>query len=314
MTIPAISFSVVIPLYNKASHIVPTISSVLHQTHPPIEIVVVDDGSTDGSAELIQKEFGEKINLIRQINKGVSTARNTGVLATRSNYVAFLDADDVWHPNHLATLSLLIEQFPGQGLYSTAHEIRQGKSNIRPASPYPSGTNIKVENFFEAMAFSLALVNSSTACASRHHLIHLGGFPTDVKRGEDIIVWTKLAHQFGMAHSNTVTSIYNKNAENRCSNNAEIYLPGSLIYLHHLYKEEHLSDEEKYSLGKLYDTISFYTVAGFKAEEAAFSIVCFLRDAFELRRAGLLFRLVAVFFAPASFLRWLKEYRHKHRK
>ena len=89
------SISVVIPAYNAAEHISRTIYSVAGQTFPAKEIIVIDDGSTDSTSEVV-KSFGEKVQYIYQQNAGVSAARNAGIEAATSEWIAFLDADDLW--------------------------------------------------------------------------------------------------------------------------------------------------------------------------------------------------------------------------
>jgi glycosyltransferase involved in cell wall biosynthesis len=92
--------SVVIPCYNGASFLKQTLESALQQTIPPVEILVVDDGSTDNSAE-IAAEFGSPVRVVRQENRGESVARNRGIDEARGDWVAFLDADDLWAPTKL---------------------------------------------------------------------------------------------------------------------------------------------------------------------------------------------------------------------
>ncbi|MGB9730292.1 MAG: glycosyltransferase family 2 protein [Thermoprotei archaeon] len=101
--------SVVIPLYNKGKYIERAISSVLAQTYPPLEIIVVDDGSTDDGPERVLKFNDPKITLIRQENKGPGAARNAGLAIARGKYVAFLDADDEWLPSFLEKGLKLLE-------------------------------------------------------------------------------------------------------------------------------------------------------------------------------------------------------------
>ena len=93
--------SVIIPTYNRGSNIERTLDSVLAQTLAPSEILVVDDGSTDGTADWIEAHYGEKVRVIRQQNQGVAAARNRGLKEAKGEYVAFLDHDDIWLPQKL---------------------------------------------------------------------------------------------------------------------------------------------------------------------------------------------------------------------
>src|SRR5688500_3318505 len=94
------SVSVIIPNHNYVHYLREAIDGVINQTYPDIEIIVVDDGSTDGSREIL-KSYGERIVSICQNNQGVSAARNNGVRSSRGQYVAFLDADDSWLPEKI---------------------------------------------------------------------------------------------------------------------------------------------------------------------------------------------------------------------
>ena len=107
--------SVIIPVYNAEKYVAEAIQSVLNQSIDPYEIIAVDDGSTDGSAEEIEK-FAPKVNLIKQENKGISGARNKGVLASNGSFIAFLDADDIWTEDHLELLLKPFEEKNNVGL------------------------------------------------------------------------------------------------------------------------------------------------------------------------------------------------------
>ena len=106
------SVSVVIPLYNKAPHISRAINSVLGQTSPPEEIIVIDDGSTDGGGDIVKAYQDPRIRYIRQENQGVSAARNRGIELAKGELIAFLDADDAWKPKFLETISEMRSLYP----------------------------------------------------------------------------------------------------------------------------------------------------------------------------------------------------------
>jgi glycosyltransferase involved in cell wall biosynthesis len=107
-----IDISVVIPVYNGRETITPVIQSVLDQTYPPLETIVVDDGSNDGTAGLVERTFGDRVTCITQENQGVSFARNHGAARAAGSWLAFLDSDDVWLPNKLEEQVRVIRERP----------------------------------------------------------------------------------------------------------------------------------------------------------------------------------------------------------
>jgi GalNAc5-diNAcBac-PP-undecaprenol beta-1,3-glucosyltransferase len=123
-------FTVVIPTYNRAGFIVETINSVLAQDDTDFEVVVVDDGSTDDTQDVVARSFGhvDKVRYIRQENAERSAARNRGIKEARGEYVLFLDSDDLMRPNHLSALREVIEERPGVNYLATKFEfVRDGR-------------------------------------------------------------------------------------------------------------------------------------------------------------------------------------------
>ncbi len=116
--------SVVIPLYNKAQYVQRAVESALAQGDAILEVIVVDDGSTDDSAAQVEALNHVKIRLVKKPNGGVSSARNRGINDARGDFVAFLDADDFYMPGFAAEILYLIEHFPDAGVYATGFNSR----------------------------------------------------------------------------------------------------------------------------------------------------------------------------------------------
>jgi glycosyltransferase involved in cell wall biosynthesis len=143
-------FSVVIPLYNKAHTIVTTLRTVLAQTYKDFEIIIINDGSTDNSLEVINSSFSDKrIKLVSQPNGGVSSARNIGMRLSKFDYIAFLDGDDEWFPDYLLNIHAAVNKFPDAGMICCAGVIRNADGTLisRLAKKYKD--KITPVNFFE---------------------------------------------------------------------------------------------------------------------------------------------------------------------
>jgi glycosyltransferase involved in cell wall biosynthesis len=105
--------SVIIPTFNRAHCVAGSIESVLAQTFQELEVIVVDDGSTDDTTAILER-FGQRIRVIRQDNRGVSAARNAGIRVARATWIAFQDSDDMWHPEKLQTQMECLERYQAQ--------------------------------------------------------------------------------------------------------------------------------------------------------------------------------------------------------
>lgn len=308
-----LAISVVIPLYNKAPHIKKTLESVLSQSSPANEIIVVDDGSTDGGAEVV-KLLAENypIKLIQQKNLGVSAARNTGVTYASSEFVAFLDADDWWLPNHLSVLRMLIHKYDEASLFSTAHVIvREGKI-YRPKSYFEPEWSGYVDRFFYAYSKGLSLVNSSTACVRKEALIAVNGFPIGVKRGEDIICWINLALNYKVAHAEIVTTYYNQNAVNRSTTTKETAPPASLIFLVNLMKDSSkLSSKDRKDATLVYEQIAAATAAGFLLNNDAQGALLIQEICWSHQQFVTFVKILLIRLLPLNFLKFIRCVRHR---
>lgn len=218
-------FSVVIPLYNKQSHIKETIESVLNQTFQDFEIVVVNDGSKDDSAKIVESIQDNRIRLIHQENAGVSVARNRGIKEAISDYVAFLDADDLWKIDYLETIYDLIQKHPNAGLYATAYEMQsKNKTRKLKIKGFEFNEGI-IPNYFESIVKGDYIVWTSVVCVPKKVFFDSNiWFPVGETRGEDQYVWARIALEYDMAYNTRVCSIYNLYTENSTSGSVSNYI------------------------------------------------------------------------------------------
>lgn len=247
MEVMHVNISVVIPLYNKAAEIERTLRSVLEQSLPPLEIIVVDDGSTDGSAAIVERVGGERVRWVRQQNRGVSAARNRGIELSRGEYVAFLDGDDRWHPDYLKCLADFMIRYPDCGAYGVAFYVDSGDGLVRADTPQTEG---EVDFFAESMQRYVLIPSAATI--RREVLLDVGGFPNGMRMGEDQFLWTKVARRAKVAFLPTPLVVYSRAASNR---SAATYRPEQTIYsFEQLYdaEAEDLSNEyiARVALGK----------------------------------------------------------------
>lgn len=205
-------FSVVIPLYNKAYFISDCLESALKQTFEDYEIIIVNDGSTDNSVAVVEGFSSEKITLIHQENQGASKARNNGVAIAKSEFIAFLDADDIWKPNHLEVLKESIDAFPNAGLYANNYAIKHSKTFIKPAKLNIEISNNKpliLDNFFKASLEDVA-VWTSCAALKKKLFENFKGFDPIYLSSQDLDLWIRIALQHQVVFNPKSTMIYNK--------------------------------------------------------------------------------------------------------
>lgn len=207
--------SVVIPLYNKEHSIERTIQSVLNQSYLDYELIVVNDGSTDKSLEVVMEFVGridnrwidDRLTLIHKENGGVSSARNRGIRDAKGEYVAFLDGDDIWDKDFLKEMVRLIEDYPGRSIYGLGCEqIKRGEKPVLKDSYYRGESGWS----YDTMAFT-----GSSACVNKKDAIAVGLFDTRMTHGEDLDLWWRLMLLHGGASYMKPYAYYIQDAENR---------------------------------------------------------------------------------------------------
>jgi hypothetical protein len=195
-------FSVVIPLFNKARFVRGAVASALDQSLSPLEVIVVDDGSTDGGLALLTAwETDPRLRLVRQANRGVSAARNLGIALAQGDWIAFLDADDQWHPAFLATLAQAHRHCPQADLLATGFRWTQDRQvPLAPwAVPAKRGPIEVIDDLRRRWLRHSPLCTSSVAVRAARLRTMSPCFYEGESYGEDLDMWFRLADQAPVA-------------------------------------------------------------------------------------------------------------------
>lgn len=233
-------FSVVIPSYNRSAMTVDAVDSVLGQTYPDYEIIVVDDGSTDDTEEVL-RSFGNRIRYHKQINSGVATARNQGISLSGGRYICYLDSDDLWHPDKLAIYKSAIDSNPDIAfLFSDFH-----KHDITLPEPYTLSNSdmfpdiyslatkregklytLEGESLLRLLFMGYPLYPSTFAVRRDVHE-HFRWDP-GILKSEDFNFVLKVSRQYGFAYlsqSLTIVRVHdsNKSADFLTKNNVNLF-------------------------------------------------------------------------------------------
>ena len=260
-----LNFSVVIPLYNKGRHVTRAIKSVLNQSYEKFEIIIVDDGSTDFGVNEVKRINDSRIRLVQQSNLGVSSARNKGICAAKYEFIGFLDADDAWKPDFLETMCLLIKKYPEAGAYATAYEIINMKSErVLPRSilDMPQDWEGIVDDYFR-FALKSPLISASSVVIPRKIFDKVGLFREELKRGEDLDMWCRIALNYNIAFSNKICATYFHNADNRACNRKAVLSESFSNYAEDILKigrnaKNYSFYFEEYAIEKIISKARFY--------------------------------------------------------
>ncbi|MBA5628937.1 glycosyltransferase family 2 protein [Moheibacter lacus] len=189
-------FSIIIPYYKKRKYIERCIDAVLAQTYQNFEIILVDDGSQDDVAQLIEEKYSGKVQLIQQVNQGVSAARNAGIAAATHDYIAFLDADDYWSPSYLEAISEIIENDKKAKIIGCKYT--RVKSNLEKTNAIFSF--FEIHSYFKNQAIKNSLFTSSSTVVKSSFFLENHGFNSNLISGEDIDVWFRAILSGGSAY------------------------------------------------------------------------------------------------------------------
>lgn len=295
-------FSVAVTVYNKSHFIEQTIKSILNQSFTDFELIIVDDGSTDNSLEVINGIKDDRITVYPTKNQGVSAARNFGLNKANCNYIALSDGDDIWLENHLSELKLLIDSFPDCGIYATSYEKHFFNNYITKPK-----FNAVDHPFFGIVDdyFKTSLIDNilwTSAVIIPRQMLNKGfGFDETLGCGEDIDLWIRIAKDFKVAFSSKSTAhkmIHTQDNHLSLSKN----IPNLISIL-----DKHKSDEKHNPSLKAYLDVNRFTTAMEAKVRNDYDNYKKVKKDIDPKHLNLKLRLLLLL--PASALRFLKKFK-----
>jgi glycosyltransferase involved in cell wall biosynthesis len=219
--------SVIIPTYNRGKFIGAAVQSVLDQTFQDFEVIVVDDGSTDQTADIVQAFFSEKVQYVYQPNCGRSNARNHAIEMAKGRYITFLDSDDLYLPNKLALQIDYMDAHPEIGMvYTSAHCIDE--NGVRTKDEYKatiSGWIYKHIAFFVPVTITLP-----TVMVRKEVFDKVGGFDESMARFEDTDMWRRISKYYQINALQEQTCLLRTHTDNALAAQHPEQMSGALEY------------------------------------------------------------------------------------
>jgi glycosyltransferase involved in cell wall biosynthesis len=184
--------SVVIPAYNAELTIKETIESVQKQTFADFELIIINDGSTDGTLEKLQSVDDSRLKIFSYQNGGLSVARNRGVVHATGEFIAFLDADDLWAPDKLELQLVALEQHPEAGVaYSWTYFMNEKENCL-----FPGSRSFYEGNVYKHLLIKNFIANGSNPLIRRAAIESVGGFDPELSHFADWDYWLRIAHNW----------------------------------------------------------------------------------------------------------------------
>lgn len=188
------SVSVIIPVFNRVKLITRSINSVMYQTYPVDEIIIIDDGSNDGTYDLIRKTFPQVI-LIHQENKGVSSARNVGIKKAKSTWIAFLDSDDEWLPEKIEKQMIMLNKNPSYKICHTDEKWIRNHVYVNPMKKHK-----KYGGDIYNKCLPLCVISPSSIIIHKDIFDDVGVFDEDLQVCEDYDFWLRMCSKYSVLY------------------------------------------------------------------------------------------------------------------
>lgn len=202
-------FSVVIPVYNKARFLAETLDSVVKQRFEDIEVLLLDDGSTDNSYEIMESYTRDpRFRIFQQENRGVSASRNYLIEKASAPYIALLDADDLWHPDYLQLQHQMVQTYPEARVFATASKIKRGNTSQPRSYNLPEGFGAHgLMDYFEGSTLD-SLLHSSTTVLHKEVFREVGNYNEAYRSGEDTDLYVRIGLKYPVVFNKKVLVTY----------------------------------------------------------------------------------------------------------
>jgi GT2 family glycosyltransferase len=272
--------SVVIPTYNHARYLVDAINSALAQSYPYVEIIVVDDGSTDDTAG-VMTQYGNRVRYIAQANRGLSGARNTGILVAQGEYIALLDADDFWHPDYLQHVHAALAANPELGAVHTGMCFvdATGKAQAQLGI-----ATVPADQLYDRLLDG-EFFAPSAVLVRRRVLADVGLFDLDLRASEDWELWLRVARAYRFGGIAQPLLYYRVHGSNMSSNPAHMLHYQQLTLAKHFgpMATEPASWQRAYQ--RAFAAVAYFAAQGYLQRGDIPTGTVYLRQAFEANPA-----------------------------
>ena len=267
------SISVIIPVFNGEKTIEETINSILNQTFKDIEIIIINDGSTDATLEIIKNISDSRIKIFSYPNAGLSVCRNRGIDRAKGEYISFIDADDLWTPDKLELQWQALQSNPQAAVaYSWTDYIDESSKFLK------SGRRIKINgDAFSKLLITNFLENGSNPLI-RQEALEIGGFDESLTAAEDKDMWLRLAANYEFACVEKPQILY-RTSTTSMSTNLKRQEIASLKVIERGFsypKAEKLQHLKKQSLSHLYQYLTFKAIEAPPKQRQTLTAVYFL--------------------------------------
>jgi len=202
-------FTIVIPLYNKIRSIAATIESVLNQTNADFELIIINDGSTDGSERIVSNYDDNRIRLISRENRGLCATRNEGIERATNDFVTLLDADDVLDVTFLEKMKQLMDGFPNCDVYCSSYDVEKRGKILKRKLHLPFEHSGIIEDYYDCQLKNTEiLVWTCVAVVRKQAFKRAGMYDIGLTRAEDFDMWYRIFPEGKLAYLNEPLAIY----------------------------------------------------------------------------------------------------------